>query len=124
MKTTNWIVAPAALAVAGVSMLDTNASPEPESPRKPALKKETKKKPMTSAEFAVYREAIRKTAQMTGDPEAQRLAQKYGFNVLNVTWEDTGRYKGSSVGPNISDMTIQVGAEDPCRSFGIRISAT
>jgi hypothetical protein len=33
--------------------------------------------------------------------------------VLNVTWEDTGRYKGSAVGPNISDMTIQVQHMDP-----------
>ncbi|MGB3312503.1 MAG: hypothetical protein WBG32_17860 [Nodosilinea sp.] len=26
----------------------------------------------------------------------------------NVTWEDTGRFYGSAVGPNISDMTIVV----------------
>jgi hypothetical protein len=55
-----------------------------------------------------YLQAIRKTAGMVGDPEAQRLANGHGLNVLNVTWEDTGRYKGSAVGPNISDMTIQV----------------
>jgi hypothetical protein len=39
--------------------------------------------------------------------------------VLNVTWEDTGRFKGSAVGPNISDMTIQVesrrSAREPSR---------
>lgn len=34
--------------------------------------------------------------------------QQHGLNLLNLTWEDTGRFKGSSVGPNISDMTIQV----------------
>jgi hypothetical protein len=33
--------------------------------------------------------------------------------VLNVTWEDTGRFYGSSVGPNISDMTIQVQQQNP-----------
>ncbi|MGV3617823.1 MAG: hypothetical protein ACO1SV_21065 [Fimbriimonas sp.] len=55
-----------------------------------------------------YEEAIRKTAAMAQDPTAQRLAQQHDLNVLSLTWEDTGRFKGSSVGPNISDMTIQV----------------
>ncbi len=114
MKTANWIVAPAALALAGASMLDSNATPpNPGEPHPAKARPDAKKKPMTAAEFAAYQDAIRKTAGMVGDGEAQRLAAKYGLNVLNVTWEDTGRFKGSSVGPNISDMTIQVGAEDP-----------
>ena len=70
-------------------------------------------RPMTSAEFAAYRQAIQKTAGMVGDPQANALARRHGLNILNVTWEDTGRYKSSAVGPNISDMTIQVGARDP-----------
>lgn len=75
---------------------------------------------MSPAAYAEYREAIRKTAGMVSDGNAQRLANKYGLNVLNLTWEDTGRYKNSSVGPNISDMTIQVGLEDPrTRSFEV-----
>ena len=60
-----------------------------------------------------YSEVIQKTAWMVSDGTAQALAGKYGLQVLNVTWEDTGRYKGSSVGPNISDMTIQVQEKDP-----------
>jgi len=60
-----------------------------------------------------YREVIAKTAGMVGSAEAQALARRHGLNILNVTWEDTGRYKGSSVGPNISDMTIQVQELDP-----------
>lgn len=55
-----------------------------------------------------YRRAVERTAQMASQPEAHRLANQHGLDVLNVTWEDTGRYKGSAVGPNISDMTIQV----------------
>lgn len=51
---------------------------------------------------------LRRVANMVGDQDAQRLVQKHGLSLINVTWEDTGRYKGSSVGPNISDMTIQV----------------
>ncbi len=55
-----------------------------------------------------YLQAIARTAAMVGDADAVRLASEYGLQVLNVTWEDTGRYYDSSVGPNISDMTIQV----------------
>lgn len=59
-----------------------------------------------------YAEVVRKTAAMVYDAEAQRLARRHGLEVLNLTWEDTGRYKGSAVGPNISDMTIQVQTEN------------
>jgi hypothetical protein len=59
-----------------------------------------------------YEHVVAATAGMVGDAEAQRLAAQYGLQVMNVTWEDTGRDKGSSVGPNISDMTIQVAQKD------------
>ncbi|MEW6731039.1 MAG: hypothetical protein AB1489_06860 [Acidobacteriota bacterium] len=86
-------------------------TPEPPpAPLPPPAKKE--KRLMTASELAAYREAISKTALMVSNPQAQQFAAKYGLNILNVTWEDTGRYKGSSVGPNISDMTIQVAARD------------
>ncbi len=55
-----------------------------------------------------FHSTIGKVEAMVWDSTAQSLVQKYGLNVMNVTWEDTGRYKGSSVGPNISDMTIGV----------------
>lgn len=45
---------------------------------------------------------------MAQDGQARQLADDRGLDILNLTWEDTGRYKNSSVGPNISDMTIQV----------------
>lgn len=60
-----------------------------------------------------YTDVIRDTAGMIQDPSARSLARKHGLDILNVTWEDTGRYKGASVGPNISDMTIQVQHRDP-----------
>jgi hypothetical protein len=60
-----------------------------------------------------YLRAIQLTAKMAGDPEAQALAAGHGLNIVNVMWEDTGRYKGSSVGGNISDVTIQVMSLDP-----------
>ena len=55
-----------------------------------------------------YADVIRLTEGMVGDQEGQQLARKHGLQILNVTWEDTARFKGSAVGPNISDMTIQV----------------
>ncbi|MCE1248529.1 MAG: hypothetical protein LWY06_17975 [Firmicutes bacterium] len=63
--------------------------------------------------YNAYKQVIEKTVNMVYDNSVTQLASKHGLNVLNVTWEDTGRYKGSSVGPNISDMTIQVQLQDP-----------
>lgn len=51
---------------------------------------------------------IAQVEQMPWNSDVQAIAGKYGLNVVNVTWEDTGRSKGSSVGPNITDLTIGV----------------
>jgi hypothetical protein len=67
----------------------------------------------TSQDDIAYHEAIERTAAMVGDAQAQRLAAAHGLQAVNVTWEDTGRYYGSAVGPNISDMTIQVSHRNP-----------
>jgi hypothetical protein len=63
---------------------------------------------MSGAAKARYNSAIRLTADMASNPSAKQLASRYGLDILNLTWEDTGRYKNSAVGSNISDMTIQV----------------
>lgn len=55
-----------------------------------------------------YQQVINETTAMVSNAQAQSLAQQYGLNILNITWEDTGRFKNSAVGPNISDMSIQV----------------
>ncbi len=55
-----------------------------------------------------YSNVIEKTASMVSSHTAQSFAKKHGLQILDLTWEDTGRFKNSSVGPNISDMTIQV----------------
>ncbi|HRE88605.1 MAG TPA: hypothetical protein PK095_05640 [Myxococcota bacterium] len=57
---------------------------------------------------ASYLKVLNDTTAMVYDATARSLASRHGLDIVNVTWEDTGRYKGSSVGPNISDMTIQV----------------
>jgi hypothetical protein len=60
-----------------------------------------------------YPAVVNRVANMVADGEAQSLAQRHGLQILNLTWEDTGRWQGSSVGPNISDVTIEVVSEDP-----------
>lgn len=59
-----------------------------------------------------YAEVVKDTAAMVRDREAKRLAAKRQLEIVDLTWEDTGRFKGSAVGPNISDLTIQVQAKD------------
>ncbi len=69
-----------------------------------------------------YLEAIQRTAAMVWDAEAIELANRHGLEILNVTWEDTGRFYNSSVGPNISDVTIQVQHWDPAsESYGLTL---
>lgn len=60
-----------------------------------------------------YRQVVANTAAMVGNEMARKLTQEVGLDLVNLTWEDTGRYKGSCVGPNISDMTIQVQQRKP-----------
>ncbi len=57
---------------------------------------------------AAYARVVARVSQMVEDEQAISFARVRGLDVINVTWEDTGRYENSSVGPNISDMTIQV----------------
>lgn len=55
-----------------------------------------------------YAEVISRVVGMPSDADLQRRVAARGLGVMNVMWEDTGRYQGSSVGPNISDLTLQV----------------
>lgn len=55
-----------------------------------------------------FRETVERVQQMSSHPDARRMARELGLDIVNVTWEDTGRFQNSAVGPNISDMTIQV----------------
>jgi hypothetical protein len=62
-------------------------------------------KRMATPSFAA---AIQAVEQMPMDGALQQRTSRMGLQVLNVLWEDTGRNLGSSVGPNISDVTLQV----------------
>jgi hypothetical protein len=73
---------------------DAKAAPEP-----------AKKKVKVDKE---YKKAIENAAAMTSNARIAKLVQAEGLQIMNITWEDTGRFKDSAVGPNISDMSIQV----------------
>jgi hypothetical protein len=54
------------------------------------------------------RAVLDRVVAMPHDGELQARAARLGLGFVNVTWEDTGRDEGSAVGPNISDLTLQV----------------
>jgi len=60
-----------------------------------------------------YWHVIQATANMVRDRGAQALVRQQRLSLINLTWEDTARFKNSAVGPNISDMTIQVQYMNP-----------
>ncbi len=57
-------------------------------------------------------QTIQKVEGMVWDQQVNQLVNDQGLVAVNVTWEDTGRTKGSVWGPNISDMTIGVRDSD------------
>jgi hypothetical protein len=69
------------------------------------------RRPSRPAAVPYYR-MVEKVAELPGNERVQAMANRRGLDVLNLLWEDTGRWLGSSVGPNISDVTIEVQAKD------------
>lgn len=59
-----------------------------------------------------YARVVEKVAGMVSDSHVTDLARRRGLDVLDLTWEDTGRAMGSALGPNISDLTLQVRRRD------------
>ena len=64
--------------------------------------------PRTTIPNPSYADVLARVTSMPSDQNLLDRARRYGLDVVNLTWEDTGRYEGSSVGPNISDLTLQV----------------
>ncbi|MEM6252010.1 MAG: hypothetical protein AAF821_03730 [Cyanobacteria bacterium P01_D01_bin.156] len=81
----------------------------------PSIAKNMKEMPriVRRQRFDDYRQVIERTRSMIYDQSSQTLADRWGLDIVDVTWEDTGRYDNSAVGPNISDMTIQVQQQNP-----------
>lgn len=60
-----------------------------------------------------YDRVVDQVEGMVNDEALIRAAQARGLTIMNLTWEDTGRAQGSALGPNISDLTLQVRRRDP-----------
>ncbi|MEM9137201.1 MAG: hypothetical protein AAGB01_07620, partial [Cyanobacteria bacterium P01_F01_bin.42] len=68
-----------------------------------------------------YLGVIQKTISMVHSRTARQRAHRFGLDITDVTWEDTGRFKDSAVGPNISDMTIQVQHKNPDDRYSLHM---
>lgn len=51
---------------------------------------------------------IQKVQNILGTNETLEKAKKHGLTIVSTSWDDTSRYKNSSLGKNISDMTLNV----------------
>jgi hypothetical protein len=72
------------------------------------------KDPSDSREYA---RVVDKVAGMVGDSDLQSRVRRRNLSLVNVTWEDTGRAQGSALGPNISDLSLQVRRKDENGQF-------
>ncbi len=64
-----------------------------------------------------YARVVAKVAAMNGDADLQSRVARRNLSLVNVMWEDTGRSQGSALGPNISDLTLQVRRKDESGQF-------
>jgi hypothetical protein len=64
-----------------------------------------------------YARVVDKVAGMTSDGDLQSRVSRRNLSLVNVMWEDTGRAQGSALGPNISDLTLQVRRKDANGQF-------
>ena len=110
-----WLLGLGAMALMGlVHQAEANLAAEPsESSDVPAVTQEESPRIVRRQQFEDYRQVIEQTRSMVYDQSSQTLADRWGLDILDITWEDTGRYDNSAVGPNISDMTIQIQQQDP-----------
>ncbi len=64
-----------------------------------------------------YKRVIAKVTNMVSDPDLASRVRRRQLALVNVAYEDTGRAQGSVLGPNISDLTLQVRRRDPNGQF-------
>jgi hypothetical protein len=89
--------------------LPSEGSPTAVSPGAAPVEPAAVEPPLTEEQQAeVLRDVVRRVVRMPRERDLQRRARERGLRFMNITWEDTGRYMGSSVGPNISDLTLEV----------------
>jgi len=62
--------------------------------------------------FFTDKDLSKTVANIASNSKLQHLARDHNLNICSITWEDTGRFKGSCWGPNISDMTLRLDKEN------------
>ncbi len=60
-----------------------------------------------------FASVVDKVTRMVSDQKLRAMASRRKLSLVNVMWEDTGRAQGSSLGPNISDLSLQVRFKRP-----------
>lgn len=115
MATRLWLLGLGAMALVGLAhQAEANLSSDPSAASNlPATAPAESPRIVRRQQFEDYRQVIEQTRSMVYDQASQTLADRWGLDILDVTWEDAGRYDNSAVGPNISDMTIQIQQQDP-----------
>ncbi|ESA34695.1 hypothetical protein N836_14850 [Leptolyngbya sp. Heron Island J] len=115
MVARRWLLGLGAMALVGLAhQAEANLASDPsEVANVPVISLEESPRIVRRQQFEDYRQVIERTRSMIHDQPSQTLADRWGLDILDVTWEDTGRYDNSAVGPNISDMTIQIQQQDP-----------
>lgn len=53
-------------------------------------------------------QAIARVESSVADPRAREVVRRHGLSLVNVSWEDAGRSRGSAGGSQTSDLTIGV----------------
>ena len=115
MATRLWLLGLSAVAMVGLThQAEANfLSDASDGSTESAMLQEDAPRVVRRQAFEDYRQVIEQTRSMIYDQSSQTLADRWGLDILDVTWEDTGRYDNSAVGPNISDMTIQIQQQNP-----------
>ncbi len=66
---------------------------------------------------AEYARVVDKVGNMVSDGDLTSRVSRRRLGLMNVMWEDTGRAEGSALGPNITDLTLQVRRRDENGGF-------
>lgn len=64
-----------------------------------------------------YQRVVSKVVGMVSDSDLASRVSRRNLSLVNVAWEDTGRAMGSALGPNISDLSLQVRYRDESNGF-------
>ncbi len=113
LRSLAWLAASLTAGGFLLTVPDATANPPASSNHATAAMSNPDNRDNTRVAYELYKTVIQRTVGMVSDRTAQAIADRFGLDILNVTWEDTGRFNNSAVGPNISDMTIQVQQRNP-----------